>query len=249
MKENNKYETYTNKIKVQADTLLVCIHNTLKSFYTVLAALNFLKEEHDHLIIIHMHDNRLTKMQEIENKNLKDSYFKLIKEHATNLNKDTSRIKFVSVAKDKKNDLFGQIKKVLENNSELVKFRPTYRFIEYTDESNTNSLIPTPNYEKNIKYDYLINRSHIPCIIIKNKVSRKTNEDKNIKWLVFLKSADNISFYVLIKLMSFIDKDVDEIYGFHISNEVTIKNIEKDAKKKDSESLGNYKSFIITIKI
>jgi hypothetical protein len=196
-------------LKKNPNVFVACIQNSLKSYYTVMAALTFLNKT------------------ENEKKNLEFKYKKLLEDE------NILNYKLILRPKNKGQSLSEQIKDLSEF---LENETPTHIFIGYSETKVTNSLIIQTDYRKFLNNSFIINRITIPCMLIKNKTLRESNPDKNFKWLIFLKSGDNISFYVLIKLMQFIDIKNDEIHGFHITSD-TIKD-KKLEKKKDSESEG-----------
>jgi len=208
--------------KKTPNNFLICIQNSVKSYYTLIAAINLMNKSNDKLTLIHIHDLRLSYKEETEKKNLETKYKKFLESENV--------VNYSIIMNSKKKDMsfYEQIKDIAEDET----VTPTHMFIGYSDPRKQNSLVLQTDYSKYLNNSFIINRINIPCIMIKNKITRETNRDKNFKWLVFLKSGDNISFYALIKLMAFIDIKVDEIYAFHINYE--------SSKENNKELEGNF---------
>ena len=219
-------------------TFVILIKNPLipEESKCLLACTSFISKE-DKIKFIHIYNLPLSKkplpdknLNEVKLKEHQSLLSKPIEEYCklNNIPRDSYEI-IMKLHDDKKLSIYELYKSIISDMEDENKLN-MFIYIGYhgvdkgKDIESRKSFVKFTDFTKYIGTSFLINSIELPVFLIKNYNSRFTNPDSNFKWIVFIKSGDNVSFYVLIKLLKFVDIKCDEIYGFHISSEVERNN-------------------------
>ncbi len=88
------------------------------------------------------------------------------------------------------------------------------------------------NKQKNISgkgVDYIIEKSFIPTLIVKEKISRQDKKNGKFTWVVMIRNSDpeSRSFKAFQFAMDYIKPDVDRLIGVHVKCGYTVDKVKK----------------------